>query len=482
MYKDTSYDAWGNVTGRTYNGTSETLAYDELDHMVKASLGGPNDYFAYDASGNRTVQRATSGGTTTLTVYAFGLEEYQYSGTGTLQNATYYYSLGGRLVGELTGLTTLTTNVILTDALGSVMAAFSNAVGAATLSDNQVYGPYGNLLYSAGGTMGTARGYTGQYSDPLTGLDYYVSRYYDPVAGVFLSADTKEGNAQGMNPYAYVAQNPETLTDPSGQMVECHDCGGGGGGNQGGGSGSGGIGDPGAGGHQGGGGMKDPGAGGNTQPKTPKLMTYGETMMSVCDATCQQEEQAYQIAAAARDYFYSLSGRLSFPGLLGVGLSAVFYDILKLFGTAFVAGIMGALVELSYMANDVANEFKQETDQVDLRKGQGIGYFNFDNVLHAGDQITGNIRNAGLENWLGGWGVAIASFLVAVFAPDPEPISKGTIFTIFTGIAIGAFTYGTIVGMGALMLYDQAQSYIDQETSYAPCTDSAGCNYPLNYP
>ncbi|MGB8344076.1 MAG: hypothetical protein WCD86_04285, partial [Ktedonobacteraceae bacterium] len=45
----------------------------------------------------------TSGSTTTLTVYAFGLEEYQYSGTGTLQNATYYYSLGGRLVGETDG-------------------------------------------------------------------------------------------------------------------------------------------------------------------------------------------------------------------------------------------------------------------------------------------------------------------------------------------------------------------------------------------
>jgi len=231
VYKDTSYDAWGNVTGRTYGSASETLAYDELDRMVKASLGGgTNDYFAYDASGNRTVQRATSGSTTTLTVYAFGLEEYQYSGTGTLQNATHYYSLGGRLVGELTGLTTLTTTIILTDALGSVMAAFSNAVGAATLSDNQVYGPYGNLLYSANGTMGTTKGYTGQYSDPLTGLDYYVSRYYDPVAGVFLSADTKEGNAQGMNPYAYVAQNPETLTDPSGQMYGCPGCGNSGGG------------------------------------------------------------------------------------------------------------------------------------------------------------------------------------------------------------------------------------------------------------
>jgi RHS repeat-associated protein len=43
--------------------------------------------------------------------------------------------------------------------------------------------------------MDTAKGYTGQYADTLTGLDYYVSRYYDPVAGIFLSPDMKEGNA-----------------------------------------------------------------------------------------------------------------------------------------------------------------------------------------------------------------------------------------------------------------------------------------------
>jgi len=34
--------------------------------------------------------------------------------------------------------------------------------------------------------------------NPLTGLDYDVARYYDPVAGVFLSADTKEGNVVDM--------------------------------------------------------------------------------------------------------------------------------------------------------------------------------------------------------------------------------------------------------------------------------------------
>jgi len=44
--------------------------------------------------------------------------------------------------------------------------------------------------------MDTARGYTGQYSDTLTGLDYDVLRYYDLVAGVFLLADEKEGKAQ----------------------------------------------------------------------------------------------------------------------------------------------------------------------------------------------------------------------------------------------------------------------------------------------
>jgi RHS repeat-associated protein len=33
----------------------------------------------------------------------------------------------------------------------------------------------------------TTKGFTGQYNDPTSGLDYYVSRYYDPVASVFLS-------------------------------------------------------------------------------------------------------------------------------------------------------------------------------------------------------------------------------------------------------------------------------------------------------
>jgi len=52
--------------------------------------------------------------------------------------------------------------------------------------------------------------------DPLTRLSYGHMRSYDPLMGQFLSADTVQGNAQGMDPYAYVGENPETRTDPTG--------------------------------------------------------------------------------------------------------------------------------------------------------------------------------------------------------------------------------------------------------------------------
>ncbi len=75
--------------------------------------------------------------------------------------------------------------------------------GSATVQGNQVYGPYGKQRYKFG-NLGMAKGFTGQYNDSLTGLDYYNARYYDPKVGVFLSADPVEGNGVGMDPYAYV--------------------------------------------------------------------------------------------------------------------------------------------------------------------------------------------------------------------------------------------------------------------------------------
>ena len=209
-----SYDNWGNVTNRTYNSTNATLSYDILDELVQWNAGATSqEWYAYDSGGNRIIRRSTTGSGTSLTVYAFGLEEHVYSSSGTPQSNIYYYSLGGRIVGELQGST---TQFFLTDPLGSVLTTFNATAGSATVQGNQVYGPYGNSRYSQG-AMGTNKGFTGQYAD-ATGLDYYNARYYDPVVGRFLSADTVQGNMQGMDPYDYVGGNPETLNDPTGKM------------------------------------------------------------------------------------------------------------------------------------------------------------------------------------------------------------------------------------------------------------------------
>jgi hypothetical protein len=117
-------------TSRTTGGSTATLSYDVLDHLSKWNHGANNEHYLYDASGNRVLRRSINGGATTITTYPFGTEEHTYSGTGTLQSNTYYYSLGGRLIGELSGSPTpLNTNIFLSDALGSVLATFQQHGG-----------------------------------------------------------------------------------------------------------------------------------------------------------------------------------------------------------------------------------------------------------------------------------------------------------------------------------------------------------------
>ncbi|HZU69150.1 MAG TPA: RHS repeat-associated core domain-containing protein [Ktedonobacteraceae bacterium] len=213
----TSYDQWGNVTGRTYSSTTGTLTYDILDHLTQWYASSSNqEQYLYDATGNRVLRRSTSSTGTTLIVYPFGLEEHQYSGSGSNQSNTYYYVLGSRLIGDVDANN---TPFLLTDALGSILSEISWSAGGASVQGNQLFGPYGNGRYSSG-SINTAKGFIGQYNDSLTGLDYFHARYYDPVSGVFLSADKVQGNWQGMNPYMYVGGNPETRSDPSGQMIE----------------------------------------------------------------------------------------------------------------------------------------------------------------------------------------------------------------------------------------------------------------------
>ena len=155
--------------------------------------------------------------TTTITTYPFGNQDFTYSGAGVKEHANYYYTLAGHLIGKVDGGQ---TTFFLTDTLGSLLSSISATLEALNFRVTR----FTVLMGSSATTkvqLGAAKGFTGQYNDSLTGLDYYNARYYDHLVGRFLSADSVQGNVQGEDPYMYVQDNPETHNDPSGHCPMC---------------------------------------------------------------------------------------------------------------------------------------------------------------------------------------------------------------------------------------------------------------------
>ena len=81
-----------------------------------------------------------------------------------------------------------------------------------TVAGHQQHTLWGSTQWQGG--AGTPLRFPGQYEDPETGLHYNQHRYYDPVAGAYLTPDPL-GLAAAPNPHAYVL-NPQVLTDPLG--------------------------------------------------------------------------------------------------------------------------------------------------------------------------------------------------------------------------------------------------------------------------
>jgi RHS repeat-associated protein len=133
---------------------------------------------------------------------------------------TTYYSAGTQLIamrvitnggntlyflhGDHLGSTSLTTN-----ASGGVVA-------------RQLYDAWGNIRLR--GDVKTDIGYTSQREDRSTNLMFYRARYYSPLLGRFVSADTivpEPNNPQSLNRYAYGLNNPVKYIDPSGHAAIC---------------------------------------------------------------------------------------------------------------------------------------------------------------------------------------------------------------------------------------------------------------------
>ena len=91
--------------------------------------------------------------------------------------------------------------------------------GAGSLENAYEYDAFGVLLGSYGKVPGRLL-YGGQQYDTEVEQYYLRARYYNPVIGRFMQADTYRGD--GLNLYAYCANNPVMYYDPSGRNAACN--------------------------------------------------------------------------------------------------------------------------------------------------------------------------------------------------------------------------------------------------------------------
>jgi len=208
------YDGDGNQA----SGGGRTIAYNAMNQVAQATLSANQTAFQYDPDGGR-FQRIDN--TTTTTTYVGNVEILR---TGSSTETRRYLSAGAidfvRSSGSNQTLYQFDDHLGSTDVLAGPTGALTEALSF------DVHGNYRNATTWQGsapetgvGSAFTRHGFTGhEHADPV-GLIHMNGRIYDAQIGRMLQADpVADGSPQGLNRYSYVANNPLSLTDPTGYM------------------------------------------------------------------------------------------------------------------------------------------------------------------------------------------------------------------------------------------------------------------------
>ena len=236
------YDRAGNRTRRLVAGEEELYRYDPRNRLMAYTKNGVTTMFQYDNAGNllvddkaqydydafnRTVKVETFDGNVQVNRYdAEGLR-YEMEENGNL--VQFIFNQDREVVTEedSTGLTRLirSTELIARSSDGESARTYyhyaSDEMGSATHIIDEAGNVQNRYEYDAWGKIEVKEEavpnrftYYGQQIDPITQQYYLRARFYNPVIGRFTQEDTYRGD--GLNLYAYCANNPVYYVDPSG--------------------------------------------------------------------------------------------------------------------------------------------------------------------------------------------------------------------------------------------------------------------------
>ncbi|HUN31222.1 MAG TPA: RHS repeat-associated core domain-containing protein [Trebonia sp.] len=215
-----AYDQAGDLTSITAPGTSQALSWSDQGQLSAVTTTGGTSAgttsYTYDADGNLLQQADSAAGTATL--YLPGEQLTKTTSGTTTYNSTRYYAIGGVTIAARTSA-------------GNVEYLAGNQQGTATLAidstsltpTNRYYDPYGNTIGTPAATWPGTQGFVGGTTDTSTSLENLGAREYNPATGSFISPDPilNPGDPQDLNAYAYSADDPASMSDPSGAIPVC---------------------------------------------------------------------------------------------------------------------------------------------------------------------------------------------------------------------------------------------------------------------
>ena len=222
------YNERNELTERVKAGSLTTYRYDKNGSIISEEEEGRRSEYRYDLL-NRQIYVKTLDGREQENFYDG--ENLRAGLTENGKRTTFLYH-NGEILAECEGESAPVRRYLRGNGLSCVRTLDNNAYHAyhqdeqgstAYITEQEdaiencyQYDAFGNLIEQKA-TIENRILYTGQQYDQETGQYYMRARYYNPVVGRFLQEDTYRGD--GLNLYAYCANNPVVYYDPSGHAT-----------------------------------------------------------------------------------------------------------------------------------------------------------------------------------------------------------------------------------------------------------------------